>query len=228
MSNINSVSNSDVLNQFGPKPEEPEKSNELGQNAFLELMIAQMENQSPLDPQDNAQFVAELAQFTSVENLTSLNDSVSALSESLESQFRSSQALQASAMVGRDVMVTGDTTAKSATGAVSAIIDLPTATGDLKVNVVDQTGALVHEANLGQNLAGEVDFFWTGQDAGGEPLPAGNYKVVAEARVDGSMQQVNTWVSANVDSVSIAGDGGITLNLAGLPSVSINEVKEIQ
>lgn len=228
MSGINSVGNNEALSQFGPKPEETVKNNELGQNEFLELMIAQMNNQSPLDPQDNAQFVAELAQFTSVENLTSLNDSVSSLSESVESQFRSSQALQASAMVGRDVMVPGAATAKSAEGGLSAIVDLPTATADLKVSILDGTGALVHEANLGQKLAGEVDFFWSGTNAAGEALPSGKYTVVAEARVDGAMQQVNTWISANVDSVSIARDGGVTLNLAGLPSVNLYEVKEIK
>jgi flagellar basal-body rod modification protein FlgD len=225
MSDINSVGASDVLSQFGRKPEETgNKSNELGQNEFLELMIAQMNNQSPLDPQDNAQFVAELAQFSSVENLTSLNETVS----SFASQFRSSQALQASAMVGRDVMVAGDTTVKSATGGLAAIVDLPTATSDLKISVLDSAGALVYQDDMGQNLAGDVDFFWTGNSTEGEPLPAGRYKVVAEARYDGRMQQVDTYVSANVDSVSIAQDGGVTLNLAGLPSVGINEIKEIQ
>jgi len=225
MSNINAVGASDPLSQLGPKPEQTEeKSNELGQNEFLELMIAQMNNQSPLDPQDNAQFVAELAQFSSVENLTSLNETVN----SFASQFRSSQALQASAMVGRDVMVSGDTTVKSDAGGLEAIIDLPGATSELKVSVLDSAGALMHEQNLGQSAAGDVDFFWAGTNEAGESLPPGRYTVVAEARYDGRLQQVDTFVSANVDSVSIAQDGGVTLNLNGLPSVGIHEIKEIQ
>jgi len=225
MSNINEVSAGDILSQLGPKPEQKEeKSNELGQNEFLELMIAQMNNQSPLDPQDNAQFVAELAQFSSVENLTALNDTVN----SLAGQFRSSQALQASAMVGRDVMVEGTAAVKSDTGGVSAILDLPGATTELKVRVLDGSGSIVHEENLGSSNAGDVDFFWAGMNAAGEAYPPGRYEIVAEARYEGKLQQVNSFVAANVDSVSIAGDGSVTLNLNGMPSVSIEQIKEIQ
>ncbi len=223
MSDVSSVGN-DVLSQFGPKPRETDNRNELGKNEFLELMIAQMNNQSPLDPQSNEEFVAQLAQFSSVESLENLNITA----DSMASQLRSSQALQASAMVGRDVMVLGDSTLVAGEGGLNTIVDLPGATSNVKMSIYNASGALVFEEQLGQQSGGDLNYNWPGTTVSGEPLPAGRYRVAAEARYDGQMQQVNTYVSANVDSVSIASDGQVTLNLAGMGSVGISEVKEIQ
>ena len=91
----------------------------LGKDAFLQLLVTQMQHQNPLDPQDNSEFVAQLAQFSSLEGITSLNDSVTAISGT----FKSSQALQASSLVGRSVIVQTDKsvvdTTKSFTGTVA-------------------------------------------------------------------------------------------------------------
>ena len=76
----------------------------LGKDAFLQLLVTQLKNQNPLEPQGNGEFVAQLAQFSSLEGITTLNDTVSGIAGS----FGSSQALQASSLVGRSVIAPGD------------------------------------------------------------------------------------------------------------------------
>ncbi|OZG73859.1 flagellar biosynthesis protein FlgD [Hahella sp. CCB-MM4] len=223
MSNVSSVNSSDVLSNYTLKSEEKEKSNELGQNEFLELMIAQMNNQSPLDPQDNAEFVAQLAQFSSVEGIEKLNGTV----DTMASQYRSTQALQASAMVGRDVLVSADYAVKTAAGGVNGVAELPGSTSGLTVSVYNLSGELVKKMDMGQQVAGDVPFSWDGTNSKGETLPAGKYEIVAEARYGGETEEVASYLAANVDSVSIGTTGSVVLNLADMGSVGINDVKQI-
>ncbi len=223
MSNVSSATTNDVLNQYSLKTEEKEKSNELGQTEFLELMIAQMNNQSPLEPQNNTEFVAQLAQFSSVEGLERLNTTA----ESMASQFRSTQALQASAMVGRDVLVPGQYAIKSSNGQINGVIELPAATSNLAISIFNQSGELVSRLEKGTQASGDVPFTWDGTNSKGETLPAGKYEVVAEAQYNGESEQQVAYLAANVDSVSIATNGNVILNLAELGSVGIDEVKQI-
>ena len=80
----------------------------LGKDAFLQLLVTQLKNQNPLEPQDNGEFVAQLAQFSSLEGITTLNTTVGGLANNLAGSLSSSQALQASSLVGRSVIAPGD------------------------------------------------------------------------------------------------------------------------
>jgi flagellar basal-body rod modification protein FlgD len=224
MSNINSVSgSSDILSQYAIADKPKQKANELGKTEFLELMIAQMNNQSPLEPQDNGQFISQLAQFSSLEGIQELNSTVS----SVAGQYRSAQALQASAMVGRSVYVPGTEAPTDAAGGMTGFIDLPGSTSSVKLSVLNESGELVNQVNLGSQSEGEVKFAWDGTNAVGEQMPPGKYTVKAEASYDGANQQVQTFLKSNVDSVSIGKDGALTLNLAGRGSVSMKDVRQI-
>src|SRR5690606_38694365 len=91
-----------VLDQFQIKQKEKTTGDSaLGKDSFLRLLLVQMENQNPLDPQDNTQFVAQLAQFSSLESMSNLNSTV----EAFMGSYQSSQALQASSLVDRSVIV---------------------------------------------------------------------------------------------------------------------------
>src|SRR5690349_8345506 len=107
MSNIASTFPTTPIDQLDIAKKTPtvKKSNELGQDAFLELMITQMKNQDPLSPQSNSEFVAQLAQFSSVQGIEKLNANFNSFS----SGFQSNQALQASSLVGRSVSVESKT-----------------------------------------------------------------------------------------------------------------------
>src|SRR5574344_1054483 len=78
-----------------------EVNKDLGKNEFLELLVAQLNNQNPLDPQDNGEFVAQLAQFSTLEGIEKLNDSMGDIISSVQS----SQTLQAASLVGKSVII---------------------------------------------------------------------------------------------------------------------------
>lgn len=221
MNEINGVNNSFVEGLVA-KP--VAKNNELGKNEFLKLMITQLNNQDPLSPQDSGDFIAQLAQFSSVEGIANLNTSMSSMATS----FRSSQALQASALVGRTVLINTDSTLLQSGGVVSGTIDLQSSTMDLKVNISNESGVLVDQISLGSQQRGDIHFVWAGKDGNGDPLPAGKYKFEAVASSGGIETQAGMALSANVDSVSIDTNRAITLNLAGIGSVPLDEVKQIR
>ncbi len=205
------------------------KSNELGQSAFLELMITQMNNQNPLDPQDNTAFVAQLAQFSQVEGLARLNENFSS--------FMSNNALQASSLVGRNVTVDSETSMLTNGGIVSGSVNLDYSTTDLNINVYDEAGSLVQQIPVGSAPQGENVFRWDGQniefngdlldwDAGDNAASAGKYRFEVLATQNGEKTAVNTSLSANINSVSIGDDGSLILNLAGVGAVNVSEVKQ--
>jgi len=235
MSDVSAVNS--ALNQYSveSKTSAESKSNELGQDAFLKLLITQMENQDPLSPAENTEFIAQLAQFTSVESLDKLNTNF----ESFATSFNSNQALQASSLVGTQVSVDSDKTLLPSNGMVSGTVDVPASTSNLAINIYyDATGALVDTIPVGDALAGELVFRWDGMNAevNGEILDwqsqqdggqgAGMYSFKAVSKVDGDPTELGLSLSANVNSVTVGADGELTLNLAGLGAYNINDVKQ--
>ncbi|MAO12898.1 flagellar hook assembly protein FlgD [Marinobacter sp.] len=224
MSAVNSASASDVLSQYQIKQDDKARGgSELGKDAFMELMLAQLKNQNPLDPQDNGDFIAQLAQFSSLEEMQNLSSTV----EDVAGQFRSSQALQASAMVGKTVLAPSDVGILGNDGEITGTIEVPASTGGLRLSVMNQSGELVRQIDMGSSQAGVVSFRWDGEDGNGNPLPPGPYQIVAQGSYPSGPEQLGTMVSANVDSVSLGKGGSITLNLAGMGSIALSDVKQI-
>jgi len=226
MSEINSATSatSDVLADYRYEPKvEASGTSELGKNEFMELMIAQMENQNPLEPQDNGEFISQLAEFSSLEEMTKMSTSIDGLSN----QYQSSQALQASAMVGRTVLVPGSEAPGGSGGYMSGTILLPESTGSLKVSILNGSGELVDQFDLGQQVAGSIPFAWDGTNSKGEAMPYDEYTIKAEASQGGTTTQMDTLLSAHVNSVSIGTGGAISLNLSGMGAVPLENVREI-
>lgn len=196
---------------------------ELGQDVFLELMVTQMRNQNPLDPQENSEFVAQLAQFSSVEGIDKLNNTMN----NFVGSFQSNQALQASSMVGRMVKVNTDVSYMPQNGIIAGTIDLPSSTNDMKMTIEDASGQLVTEILMGPQAAGEIAFAWDGIDENGVQHPPGIYRFTVQANIDGEPQQLNTALSANVDSVTVGANGAISLNVAGVGAIAMSGVREI-
>ena len=91
---------------------------ETDQDMFLKLMLAQLENQDPLKPQDGTEFLSQMAQFSTVEGIGNLNKGI----DELNGLYRSNQALQATALVGRDVLVSGNVGYLGATNTLSGVM----------------------------------------------------------------------------------------------------------
>ncbi len=223
---VTSTSNVDALKQLGLYRETESRgpTAELGQDAFLELMIAQMRNQDPMSPMENGEFIAQLAQFSTVTGVQKLQNSF----DSFVNSMQSNQALQAASMVGRSVSVASPLGRLSDTG-LDGEVELPATTGQLVVGIFDAAGQLVRRMPMGAYSAGIVPFHWDGKDDGGKVLPSGTYEVVAEALIEGKATAVGTNVFATVESVSLDRSGrGMQLNLTGIGSVSFSEVKQIK
>lgn len=200
------------------------KGSKLGKDEFLKLMVAQMNNQNPLEPQGNGEFIAQLAQFSTVEGITNLNTSVG----SILSGSQSSQALQASTLVGRKVIVDSDKVKVDTSEDFKGALNLTASSPNVWVNVYDTTGNQVNRLNLGQQTSGLVNFTWDGTDASGKKLDAGTYRFEAQASVDGKTEAMKTSLPANVDSVTLGQNGGeMTLNLAGVGSIGISKVQAV-
>ena len=209
--------------QSGTKSQASSAS-KLGQDDFLELMITQLENQNPLEPMENGEFLAQMAQFSTVSGIQDLQLAFNDLSASLQSN----QALQASSLVGRTVLVEGDTASLAPGGTLNGMVELPASTSAVTLNVLDQSGQLVRTLELGPQEAGSVHFSWDGITNGGQPAPASSYRVSAEAILDGETTAVSTRIGATVESVSIGANGtGMVLNLAGIGPVELSQVQEI-
>ncbi len=189
----------------------------------MNLMIAQLKNQNPLEPKNNGDFLAQLAQFSSLEGIQKLSGSV----DDVAGQFRSTQALQASAMVGRTVLAPSQTGLLGADGQLSGVVNVPSTTSGLRVSIVNSAGERVRQLDLGSSQAGQANFTWDGKNGNGEAMPMGRYEIVAEGSYPSGTEQLGTLVSSNVDSVSLGNGGGITLNLAGMGSIALSDVKQI-
>lgn len=229
MSEIDQIGSSalDAISSRNRSQELP-KDNELGQDAFLQLLVTQLSNQDPLSPQENGEFIAQLAQFSSVEGIQNLNTSV----EDMASSLRSNQALQASALVGRNVRLPTDSAELNDQGRIEGNIKLPQSTEQIEIRVYDPSGQLVGQEVLRNQTsgiipAGDVPLKWSGTDLEGNPVSPGNYRFEAEALVNGEPQGLETEFNSNVDSVTLGQSGDVTLNVAGTGPISLSKVTEI-
>jgi flagellar basal-body rod modification protein FlgD len=206
----------------------PESQNlpkkQLGQSEFFELMTAQLQHQDPLDPTKSDALIAQVAQFSTVDGIQEMQRSIEALSGS----FQSAQALHASTLVGREVLVNTDRavleTAEDITGAIA--LDAPASA--LAIEVTTPSGALVRKIDLGPQESGRVSFAWDGFNQAGEPAVPGQYVVKAVVEQGGETFSVPTFLRSKVESVTLNREPGmVALNLRHHDSVRLDQVVEL-
>lgn len=200
------------------------KGDELGSEAFLRLMITQFRNQDPFKPLESGEFLGQLAQFGTVSGLSELKQEFQGLAASLVSN----QALQASSLLGREVLVARSSGFLPAGGAVGGAVDLPSAAQQVRVQVVTPGGAVVRSFDLGAQGAGLARFSWDGLSDEGAALPEGAYGFRAQAINGASQSAVQVLVAAPVESVTLGGgSAGLSLTLRGIGDVSFGDVRQI-
>lgn len=204
---------------------------ELGSDAFLELMVAQLENQDPTKPLENSDFIGQLAQFGTVSGVQELNEGFSGLSASLSA----SQGWQAASLVGRSVVTDGNVgelqPRLNAAGelelGLEATVDFQGSSSGGTVFVQDLSGRLLYSAPLPAGVTGDLRIQWDGLDSSGEPVAPGSYRVSAESQVNGQSTALPVYAHQRVDSVAVDSSTGlVTLNLGSGNKVSISDVKQ--
>jgi len=198
---------------------------ELGQDAFLKLLVAQLKNQDPLNPQQNYEFVAQLAQFSSLEQSVGINDRL----DQLALQNQGLQNSQVVNLVGKNATVKGSIVALKGQGQTVPIsFKLDGAAKSASVVIKDQSGRAVRTLAVGARAAGSVTVAWNGQSDSGLPQPAGPYQVTVTAKSEtGAPVTLTQQSSGTIRSVSFEQgfpvlqlDTGVTAPVGDLVSVS--------
>ena len=195
----------------------------LGQADFLKLMTTQLQSQDPFKPMDSAQFLGQIAQFSTVSGIESLNTGFATLSENLTAN----QALQGASLVGRSVQVPGDALVLGAAGGITASATLPVS-GSVSATIRDPSGAVVRHLDLGTQASGSLDIPWDGITDSGERAAAGIYSIRAElTAANGATEGLATQIIAPVTAVRL-GARGLQLELAGEGTVALSSVTQIR
>ena len=176
---------------------------------FMKLMIAQLQNQDPTSPTDTSAFMSQISTMSQVESINNLTTTMAAMSESMLS---SQSALQASSMVGQNVLISTDKTLSNDEGDVNGLLSLNGNTDNVRLTVTNALGTVIDTVELGAFTAGNNDFVWEGSadDAGKE------YSLKAEVQLeDGSYSRIDTYLENRVTSVTLGQNGiGMTINTA--------------
>ena len=202
----------------------PPPRDELGQEAFLELMIAQFRNQDPMQPMTNGEFLGQLAQFGTVSGIQELQSAFSGLSESIYSD----QALQAANLVGHKVLARSEFGALGEDSPLEGAVDLEGSVGAFDIEITDPAGQLVHTISLGPQQAGLVEFSWDGRTLEGETAAPGVYHVAARVTRGNQFESLSTLIATEIESVTLGRNSrGLTLNTAGHGALPFNQIERI-
>ena len=150
-----------ILNKLGVKTQEdaakPGNKNSLGQEDFLKLMTTQLQNQDPFAPMDNGDFIAHMAQFSTVTGITEINQNLEGLGAKLEPN----RVATAAQFLGHSVLVPGQIVSPDDKGEIHGVVDLPASSNDVGLTFSNAAGDIVHSMNLGSQERGLVGFSWT-------------------------------------------------------------------
>jgi flagellar basal-body rod modification protein FlgD len=202
--------------------QQPKSNQELGQNEFLKLMIAQMRNQDPMKPTDPQAFLSQLAQFSQVTGIQNMQTSI----EDLAGSLRSTQVLNGTSLVGHDILAPATKQTIESGQTVHGAVEAPKGTTQLLVQVKDGSGALVRSFQLNAG-EGMNDFTWDGNDNHGAAVPAGQYSFEVTANVAGKAEALDPLLTSRVSSVTIdPSNGSLTLNTS-TGAVPITDVRRV-
>lgn len=205
------------------KPAEQDKGM-LTQEDFFSLLTKELAHQDPTKPVDNNEMISQMTAFSTTDGVSKLNDSFAGFAASMTS----SQALQASSLVGRSVMVDDNIFGMTEGEAVKGKLVTDEPASNVKIYVENDKGEAIQTVPVGNVDAGEFAFTWDGQTSEGEPAPEGAYRFRIVGLVEGQASELQAMTYRKVDSVTLAGSGGnIVLNLNGGSNMALADVIEV-
>jgi len=187
------------------------------QDRFMTLLVAQLKNQDPMSPMDNAQMTSQMAQINTVTGIQQVNDTL----KSMATQFTSLQVLQGSSMVGHNVLVASNTLTRNA-GVASGAVDLAGKADAVKVEILSPGGQVLETFDLGALDAGRHSFDWDASTYQGTGEPS--FRVTATL----AGQAVASTSLARDTVVSVGSENGaMTVQLQGRTAVPYDSIKAI-
>ncbi|WP_232823656.1 flagellar hook assembly protein FlgD [Dyella sp. C9] len=198
-------------------------SSTMTQADFLQLMTAQLQAQDPTNPVDNSQFVSQMAQFSQLSATQQLDTDLQTFSSNVSSAMQTSQVLNSSNLVNRQVMVPSSTVSFDGSDSVTGAVNVPSS-GSVSVQVLDASGNVVRTMSLGNQSAGLSQFTWDGTDDNGNAVAQGTYTLSATS----GSTSLNTYVAGTVTGVGYGGSSlGTYLQVSGVGGVSLGQVAQI-
>ncbi|MDR0440097.1 MAG: flagellar hook assembly protein FlgD [Candidatus Accumulibacter sp.] len=192
------------------------------QNRFLTLLIAQLENQDPLNPLENTEMTNQLAQMSTVQGIEQLNVTLGALVTSLAD----TQAVQASALIGKTVLVPG-ANLPMAGGESYGGVYLSSPADEVTVRIYDGSGNLMQTQSLGSAGAGSLLFSWDGATASGGTAPDGNYTFRVSASMKSQPVGTDALQLGTVSALTRATNGNFVLDLGALGQYDFADVQQV-
>jgi flagellar basal-body rod modification protein FlgD len=199
------------------------KNDVLGKDAFLKLLVTQLQNQDPLNPLDDKEFIAQLAQFSSLEQMTNISSGINALTEKTGEQ----DMLNAVNYIGKEVTAEGSEMTKGENYVTPVYFTLSGAASQVYANVYDANNNLVRTEKFTSMQAGEFAFTWDGKDYNGNAVNNGQYNVYFAAESPtGAAVLVDTEVSGTVTALE-QGDGETFFRLSDGRKISFSDIKKV-
>ena len=202
--------------------------NILGKDDFLKLLVAKLTNQDPLNPMEDQDFIAQLAQFSSLEQLSNMNEN---LLQDMQWNYLLSQTISntmSTSLIGRTVRADSSILYLETGGAADVAINLDRAASEVTITIKDQNGNIVRTITETGFDAGDHVINWNGADNNGIQVAGGAYTVsVSAVDADGNSFTPNQFIEGKVTGVTYR-NGIALLNINGqeMPLASVLEVKE--
>ena len=219
--------NSQTVSSITPTGITAKKETENTQDRFLKLLVTQMKNQDPLKPLDNAEVTSQLAQISTVSGIDKLNTTLQLLS----SDYEDSQSIEATAMIGHNAFVPGQSISLENEAAIAGI-ELAQPVDEIKVTISDKHGVAIRNIehlkieDLKGWPAGISTIGWDGKTDSGATAVEGEYTFAVSAKQGGEEIKVNTLSLGSVNSIS-HGEQGTLLDMGKLGLVSLSDIKQV-
>lgn len=225
---MESVTGSSPLEGLRWQKEEYKRAEEnrgmLTQADFFALMTKELAHQDPTKPVDNNEMISQMTAFSTTDGVQELNEQFTQFA----SQMTSSQALQASSLVGRSVLVNDNVFGTKEGDSVKGKLVTDAPASNVNIYVENTAGEIIQTVPVGNVNAGEFTFTWDGMASDGEPAATGAYRFRIAGLVEGQASELSAMTYRKVDSVTLAGPGGsILLNLNGGTSMALTDVVEV-
>lgn len=198
------------------------EAKKLGRDDFLKMFLAQLKNQDPLNPMESQEFSSQLAQFSSLEQLFNVNDTLQSMKTSQEDSSR----LQALDFIGKEIVAKGDALSLEEGKAVTGQFDLEGA-AECTVKISNEEGVAVRRIPMGYLGSGSHTFQWDGRNSAGNAMDPGVYTFAITAlNTTGTQVNADTRISGKVTGVNLEGNP-VNLYVGNIP-VAITQVMDIR
>lgn len=202
--------------------DQDQSASKLGRDDFLQIFLAQLRHQDPINPMEGTEFTAQLAQFTSLEQLFNVNENLEAIKTVQDDASR----FEALSLMGKEIQAEGSTLSLTAGSEAKGKFQIG-GNASCTVIIVDGVGNPIRQIPLGRLGAGQHDFSWDGRDDSGFLQSSGVYRFeVASASETGSAMRADTLISGRVTRVSL--EGSEPKIYVGEIPVGLSQVRDVR